>query len=146
MARETRLRANGFRQKKPGYRRRFLTALGIPVTPGTLRTVRALARLDVAEPCMSDLAAALAVDASTASRLADQAAADGYLTRRPSSTDQRRTALEITDAGHDLIERANDVRRDLLAEVTADWATEDLDTLAELLGRLTRDLDGLEPS
>ena len=132
--------------QRPGYRRRFLAALGMPVTPGTLRTVRAAGRLEVDEPCMGDLAASLAVDASTASRLVDQAVADGYLLRRPSTTDQRRTAVEVTDAGQELIDRANEVRRELLAEVTAHWSTDDLDTLAELLGRLTRDLDGLEQS
>ncbi|MPZ88616.1 MAG: MarR family transcriptional regulator [Nitriliruptorales bacterium] len=130
--------------QRPGYRRRFLTALGLPVAPGTLRAVRAVERLDAPEPCMSDLAGALTVDASTATRLVDQAVAEGYLARQPSSADQRRTALELTSQGRELLERANAVRRELLAEVTTGWSGEDLHALAVLLGRLTRDLDRLE--
>jgi DNA-binding MarR family transcriptional regulator len=130
--------------QRPGYRQRFLTELGMPIAPGVLRVVRTVDRLGDTETCMGDLATALAVDASTVSRQVDQAVADGYLTRGTSAEDQRRRTIELTGEGRRLIERADAVRRSLIAEVTADWSGEDIRTLADLLGRLTKDLDRLE--
>lgn len=129
--------------QRPGYRREFFAQLGERMAPGVLRAVRAVDRLGEL-PCMGDLAAALSVDASTATRLVDQAVTAGYLERRPSPDDQRRTAVVLTAEGKDLLGRANTVRRRLLGDVTAAWPEQDLSTLAELLARLTRDLDRME--
>lgn len=130
--------------QRPGYRRKFLDELGEQIAPGVLRAVRAVDRPGEPEPYMGDLAAALSVDASTVTRLVDQAVAGGYLERRPSPEDQRRTAVGLTADGKDLLARANTIRRRLLGDVTAAWPEEDLATMTDLLARLTRDLDRLE--
>ena len=128
----------------PARRRRFLAELGEPVELATLRTLRAIDLAGGEEPSVGDVAAALVIDASTASRLVDQAVSGGYATRRPSQTDGRRSVLELTTAGADLLERSTKVRERLLAEVTTDWSTEDVATLTGLLERLHRDFERLD--
>lgn len=130
--------------QRPGYRRQFLAELGVPVSLGTLRAVRTVQRLGTPGPCMREVAGELAIDASTASRLVDDAVRNGYLTRRPGGADQRRIALQLSDEGRDLLGRADEVRRKLLEQVTRDWTGDELHTLVALLDRLVRDLDRLE--
>ena len=128
----------------PARRRRFMAELGEPVELATLRTLRAIDLAGGDEPSVGDVAAALVVDASTASRLVDQAVSGGYVTRHPSASDRRRSVLELTTQGADLLQRSTKVRERLLAEVTAEWPAEDLATLAGLLGRLHRDFERLD--
>lgn len=140
----------------PGRRRRFLAELGEPVELAVLRTLRAIELVggtrSVAgsepgvreEPGVSDVAAALAVKTSTASRLVEDAVAQGYVTRVASEVDRRRAVLRLTPEGARLLDRATAVRASLLAEVTADWSREDVATLARLLERLQRDFARLD--
>ena len=128
----------------PARRRRFLAELGEPIELATLRTLRAIDLAGGDEPSVGDVAAALVVDASTASRLVDQAVSGGYVSRRPSPSDRRRSVLELTTEGADVLERATKVRERLLAEVTADWPAEDVATLAALLQRLHHDFERLD--
>lgn len=122
-----------------------MDSLGVSVAPGTLRVLRAVERsADLPGPFMGDIAESLAVDASTATRLVEQAAREGFLEKRPDTTDQRRVALRLTRRGRSLLTKANKVRHDLLDEVTSDWPAGDLHKLASLLGRLSDDLGKLE--
>ncbi len=152
----------------PGRRRRFLAELGEPVELAVLRTLRAIELVGGTrsvvgsdpgasdapgasdepgvreEPGVSDVAAALAVKTSTASRLVEDAVAQGYVTRVASEVDRRRAVLRLTPEGARLLDRATAVRASLLAEVTADWSREDVATLARLLERLQRDFARLD--
>lgn len=129
---------------RPGMKRRFLSALREPVELGVLRTLRAVEQAEHDEACVGDVAATLEVEASTASRLVEQSVSSGYVRRAASQRDRRRTRLELTPAGARLLKRASRVRRELLAEVTADWTENDVAALGELLERLNRDLLRLE--
>ncbi len=129
---------------RPGRRRRFLAELGEPVELAVLRTLRAIELVDGDEPGVSDVAAALGVKTSTASRMVDDAVTQGYVTRVASEVDRRRAVLQLTSEGARLLGRATQVRESLLAEVTADWSHEDVATLAGLLERLQHDFARLD--
>lgn len=109
---------------------------GTAVQPALIRTLRAVELAEGDEPSVGDVADALAVDPSTASRYVDQAVRDGLVRRSPSPTDRRRAVLEITADGTVLLEHANDARVAFLADLTQDWPADDIRTLATLLDRL----------
>jgi DNA-binding MarR family transcriptional regulator len=122
--------------QRPQLKARVLTELGGGVTPSRYNVVRAVAMAEAPEPCVGDVAAALDVDASTASRFVADAVDAGLLARSTSERDRRRSRLEVTAAGRALLDRGADVRRALLGEMTAGWDEEDVARLAHLLGRL----------
>jgi DNA-binding MarR family transcriptional regulator len=122
--------------QRPQWRARVLAELGGDVTASRYNVLRAVAGVEHGEPCVGDVAAALDVDASTASRLVADAVAAGLIGRSTSEHDRRRSRLAVTQTGEDLLARGTSVRRNLLAEMTADWDREDVATLATLLTRL----------
>jgi DNA-binding MarR family transcriptional regulator len=130
--------------RRPGYRRRFLDSLHTSTDVGTVRVLRAVERAGDPAPCVGDVAERLDVDPSTASRLIDQQVTAGYLARTRSPHDRRRTTLELTDPGRDLLAEVTEVRRDLLAEVTRDWDRTEVATLVALLDRLREGFATLE--
>ena len=132
--------------ERPDRKRRFLAELGEPVELGVLRTLTAVHALDAAgdgtaetELGVGTVACALSVDASTASRLVDQAVRGGYLQRQAAATDARRTRLELTNTGTKLVERAIEIRRRWLSQITAGWSPQEVETLAGLLRRFIDD-------
>lgn len=127
-----------------GLQRRFFAELGEVVELSTLRTLRAIETMPDGEVCVGDVAGALAVDASTASRLVDQTVHAGYVTRGTSQRDRRRIVLGLSTSGTELLSRAAEVRRTLLAEMTAGWSEDEIATLGDLLCRLRDGLDRLE--
>lgn len=105
--------------ESPALRRRFHERMGVAIDPADVRTLRAVAA--ATDECgVGDVADALGVDGSTASRLLDKAVVAGYLTRGGSRRDRRRSVLALTDTGRDLHRRSLRVREELLAELTAD--------------------------
>jgi DNA-binding MarR family transcriptional regulator len=93
-------------------------------------------RAHLPETTVADLAGALDVAHSTASRLVDRAETTGAVTRKPSASDSRRTAVALTPTGRTLAQAARRARTGYLAAVTADWTPEQRTTLADLLTRL----------
>lgn len=81
------------------------------------------------------VAAAVGVEASTASRLVERAIAAGTVQRRPSTADARRAALTLTPAGEELRARSRQFRVRRLADLVQDWPEKDRDTFATLLER-----------
>jgi DNA-binding MarR family transcriptional regulator len=130
--------------RRPGYRARLLGSLAAPVDVGTVRVLRAVERSADASPCIGDIAARLDVDHSTASRLIDQQVTSGYLERGRDPQDRRRSTLALTNEGRHLLAEVTAVRRDLLAEVTADWTDDEVAELAALLERLRAGFLALE--
>ncbi len=130
--------------RRPGYRSRLLAELGSQVELSTVRVLRAVERAGSQPPCIGDIADRLLVDPSTASRFVDQQVDAGYLTRERRPDDRRRSQLVLTEAGRALLDEVSNARRDLLAEVTADWDDADLRELSELLTRLRESFDQLE--
>jgi DNA-binding MarR family transcriptional regulator len=129
--------------ESPALKRRFMARMGTAVEPGVVRTLRAVGEC-AANGGVGDVACALAVDASTASRLVDQAVALGFLERAASPHDRRRTVLTLTPVGADILRRATSVREELLSELTEDWSDRDVESLARLLERLAQRVGELE--
>lgn len=75
----------------------------------------------------------LAIDPSTASRLVAETMNAGYLVRVPSQIDSRRAALELTEAGRELVELAHHYQRTVFEQVTGDWPADERQEFARLL-------------
>ena len=128
---------------RPGYRRRLLGPLGRRVELSTVRLLQAVERAD-AQPSIGEVAAAVGVDPSTASRLVEQRVGEGLLERHRSPEDGRRTTLHLTDGGRALLAELKDSRHDLLAEITGGWDVVDLEALEILMSRLAEGFARLE--
>ncbi|WP_433144276.1 MarR family winged helix-turn-helix transcriptional regulator [Actinomadura nitritigenes] len=85
---------------------------------------------------IADLGARMAADPGHPSRLADRLAAAGWIDRRPSPRDGRRTDLTLTPDGRDLVERIVAARRPYLERTAAALAETGLDGVLPDLRRL----------
>lgn len=129
--------------RRPGYRRRLLESVPIPGGLGTFRTLRAVERLGPA-PGVGEVAEALAVDPSTASRVVERCVEAGLLSRAAHAEDRRRSVLALTPRGAELLDQVTANRRRVIAEVVADWDRDDVVAVVGLLERLLADLEALE--
>lgn len=130
---------------KPGHRQALFARIGAAVEAATLRAMHVVAAAE-GTPSVTDVAEALSIDPSTASRIVQQGVAAGYLTKVPDPKDKRRCGLVLSDEGHAVIERARAVRTEWLQEVLRDWSEDEVLLLAQLLFRLRDDIDALEVS
>lgn len=94
-----------------------------------------------AEVSVTDVAYYLGLDHSGASRFVSAATEHGYLHRSPSTTDKRRIALTVTDAGLGLLTSSHAWQNDTYNRLTADWETHDATQFAHYLQRLVEDLN-----
>jgi DNA-binding MarR family transcriptional regulator len=85
---------------------------------------------------IADLGARMAADPGHPSRLADRLAAAGWIDRRPSPRDGRRTDLTLTPDGRDLVERIVAARRPYVERAAAALAETGLDGVLPDLWRL----------
>lgn len=112
----------------------------------TVWIVDALSRADPQdEVTIGELAVAIDVAHSTASRLAARAQASGAVTRRPSTRDARRIAVELTDLGRRLAETARTFRDHYLDRVMAAWNPADRRSFADLMTRFAADVAATAP-
>ncbi|GAA4634280.1 hypothetical protein GCM10023196_075170 [Actinoallomurus vinaceus] len=79
----------------------------------------------------------LDVDPSTASRLVGHAIDGGFVSRRASPVDARRAHLQLTDAGRQIKEMADEFRRHFIRQLVADWTPEERTQFARLLRRFS---------
>ncbi len=126
-------------RQRPAWRRRLLDGSGPVTTVSALRVLRAVEECQRSGDGASvrDVAEFMAVEQSTASRTVAAVVAAGLLTKTSARDDQRRCALVVTDVGRKALSTVTDRRRDLVAEAIADWPEADVETLANLLARLT---------
>ncbi|MEM9393079.1 MAG: MarR family winged helix-turn-helix transcriptional regulator [Pseudomonadota bacterium] len=129
-----------------GRRRRLIDEIGSPIAMSVLRTIFAIDALNSETTSVSDVAAELEVDASTASRLVESAVSNGYAERNPSSVDRRKSVLKLTVSGRDMLVKARAGRQKLLGEVTANWTDQDVELIATLLNRLHDDFEAVDKS
>lgn len=92
-----------------------------------------------------DLAGALGVAHSTASRLVDRAATIGAVTRGPDPQDARLSVVTLTESGRTLAQTARSFRAGYLADATGTWTAEERATFADLLTRFTDAVTGTPP-
>jgi DNA-binding MarR family transcriptional regulator len=107
------------------------------VETSTLLVAEALrsARASGHEATVADVAGALDVAPSTASRLVDRAIGAGVVVKAPSATNRRRVRLELTDDGVALADRALAFRAARLCALLGSWSPADRADLARLLAR-----------
>jgi len=90
---------------------------------------------------MCELADALRVDASSATRAVARLHDEGLVTRRPSATDGRVVVVDATPAGRHRQAAVARRRREAVSTMLADFSLDDRRRLATLLGRLVDSLD-----
>jgi DNA-binding MarR family transcriptional regulator len=100
-----------------------------------LRLLSALAERDGLS--VSDIAESIGVDQPRASRLVNDSAERGLVTRTSDGRDARRSVVQLTDAGRAMLQTATDSRRTAVTEALAGFSAEETATFADLLTRFT---------
>lgn len=129
-------------RQRPSWRHRLLDGAGPVTSASTLRVLRAVEQCELSGGAsIRDVAEFLAVEHSTASRSVAAVVAAGLVTKAFAADDQRRCTLVLTDAGRHALQTVTDRRRELVAEMIADWPETRVETLVDLLDRLTERLE-----
>ena len=92
---------------------------------------------------MGDLADALRVDASTATRAVDRLVQAGFAERTTDPEDGRRVLARVSDKGEALHRELAQGRRDMLERMLQGFSAEDRQRLADLMERFVHALDDL---
>jgi DNA-binding MarR family transcriptional regulator len=95
---------------------------------------------------LSDIAAALGVEISTASRHVKRLVDEGYVEATTDPEDARARRYLPTRTGRDALRRVRETRRNHLAGLLTDWPPEEVEQLACGLDRLVDTLDAEERS
>ena len=119
-------------------RRDAADRLGDDITPGQHRLLRTLDRCDRPQR-LGELAATLDVAPRSVTSKVDQAEEDGWVRRVPDPDDRRATLVELTDAGHDLLDRMSARRHEGARARLEALDPDEQRTLLELLRRVARD-------
>lgn len=119
-------------------RRDAAERLGDDITPGQLRLLRTLDRCDRPQR-LGELAATLDVAPRSVTSKVDQAEQDGWVRRVPDPDDRRATLVELTDAGHDLLDRVSARRHEGARARLEVLDTQEQRVLLDLLRRVAGD-------
>jgi DNA-binding MarR family transcriptional regulator len=84
---------------------------------------------------VSEVAEAIRVDQPRASRLVNDSAERGLVTRRADERDARRSVIELTDAGRTMLESTRAKRRSAVTDALEGFTAEETAALAALLTR-----------
>lgn len=84
---------------------------------------------------ISEVAEAIGVDQPRASRLVNDAATRGLVSRGVDPSDARRSVVAITDAGRTLLDQVRDGRRTAVTEALAGFTPEETEAFAALFTR-----------
>ncbi|MEV4516303.1 MarR family winged helix-turn-helix transcriptional regulator [Dactylosporangium sp. NPDC049525] len=96
----------------------------------------AAARGDGRPAQIGEVAVELGLDRSNASRMLAATVAAGLVTKTVSPQDARRTELDLTPAGEDLLAAARAWQEQTFARMVADWPARDAQRFAAYLVRL----------
>ncbi|GLY30783.1 MarR family winged helix-turn-helix transcriptional regulator [Kineosporia sp. NBRC 101731] len=116
-------------------RRTNLINVDPPVTRKDLSRNQVINIVDEAagEITVGAVAEQLAVDPSVASRMVTECINEGYLVRKASQLDGRRTVLELSEEGVKLRDRFRSQHRQAFLKITHDWPENKRLTFAQLL-------------
>jgi DNA-binding MarR family transcriptional regulator len=93
----------------------------------------------------TELAELLEVERATAGRIIDRMERKGWVTRIADPADRRINRLRLTPEAHDIEEEMGRAATALLDEVMATLDEEEREALAEMLGRMKAQLQGMGP-
>lgn len=94
---------------------------------------------------VKDVAAALILEHSTASRLLAEAEAEGLVQRGSDTVDRRRTTVTLTDAGRAVVRESIVIRTWALEHLLEAWDPADVSALAGLMERFCATLEDRSP-
>ncbi|MCX5481147.1 MarR family transcriptional regulator [Kaistia geumhonensis] len=123
-----------------GLGRRVLDELGLAIEPALVEVVDVIDEAGRGEAdgvSVATVAERLVVDPSQASRLVAEAVRAGFVERLASQADGRRSLLELTDSGRELIAATRKAKRRLLRGQMDDWSDADVAAFADLLARFS---------
>ncbi|WP_329131382.1 MFS transporter [Streptomyces sp. NBC_01476] len=123
----------GSREARAGLYTRITTMAGADVRPATSWLLLRLAHVGEADPV--DLAGSTTVPAHVIEAAAVEAESRGLAVRAGNP-------LRLTPSGHALADRLTQARRAVLAELLGDWDPARHAELADLVGKLTKELCG----
>jgi DNA-binding MarR family transcriptional regulator len=89
---------------------------------------------------LTELAAVMEIDLSTASRQVRSLEERGFVSRIEDPRDQRTAWLEVTEAGREVLGAARALRVERLSSRLSDWHEHDVEELARLLSKLVASL------
>ncbi len=118
--------------------RRMARELDVPFDMALIGVVDAVAQgreESGAEVTVGEVGERLGIDPSRASRVVSAAIDGGYVRRMASQADGRRSVLELTDAGRELVASARRARQGFFDQAMRGWPEEDRRAFARLLGR-----------
>ena len=124
--------------RTPYQKDRVLGAAKTRLSGAGLNALRLVAR--TGPIAVTDVARQLGVDQSTASRQIKPLEDAGLLSRTADTADRRVAWLEVTKAGHDVLDRIHGLRRSDLEIVLGDWSPSDVGQLAALLERFKQSM------
>lgn len=127
------------RSNLPRSHQRLMARAGVSIDRASYAMLVAIA--DHAPVRLTDLAASMAVDGSTACRQINALETRGLIAKVDDPDDRRSSLLALSGAGRKLLSRVRTARRAAWAELLADWPAADLGELCRLLDQLATDLD-----
>lgn len=132
-----------------------ITSVPIPAAGRTIDIAKVMACLaiaDLAQPedhvapvAVKDVAATLALEHSTTSRLLAETETAGLVRRRTDPADRRRTTVELTATGRAVVEQSAAIRTWAIDNLLSGWEPADVVTFTELIERFTATIDARIP-
>ncbi|WP_052914819.1 MarR family winged helix-turn-helix transcriptional regulator [Protofrankia coriariae] len=123
----------------PATKRRIAAEAGLTLPAGDYTL---LTQIDRWQPVrLSTIAERLEVDRSSLSPQTQRLASAGLILRLPDPLDHRAQLVEVTEQGHEVLERLWAARSRALAELVAGWAAEDVHRLTASLVSLAESID-----
>jgi DNA-binding MarR family transcriptional regulator len=96
------------------------------------------------EVMVATVAERLNIDPSRASRLVSEVVDKGYARRAVSQADARRTIIELTERGADVLGAVNVYKSLVMGDFLAGWDPQEISTFIPLLQRFSSWMDGLD--
>jgi DNA-binding MarR family transcriptional regulator len=128
-----------------------VTSVPIPALQRTVDLAKVMACMVIADlqdlqtptrpVTVKDVAAALEVEHSSASRLLTEAEAEGLITRSTDPSDRRRTVVELTAAGQAVVEQSSAIRAWAIDAMLCQWSEPDLAAFTELVERFSATIE-----
>lgn len=97
----------------------------------------------VEETLVGTVAERLSIDPSRASRLVSEMVDQGYVERRVSQLDSRRTVLALTESGTAIVEAVRMFKFLILGDFLSGWSEKELATFLPLLAKFSTWTDGV---
>ena len=111
---------------------------GHSVEPATLGLLAGLAATGPAR--LSSLASVMCLDLSTVSRQVPALEKHGWVARTRDPGDHRAQLLELTPAGHDMLQAVRRSRAEVLTRLLPDWSSTEMRQFAAQLARFNDDV------